>query len=337
MASFDDVVQARNKAYDDIWDIAQGALSTLKSSSFNYSYANMETLAGLRFDPGVPGEIKFLAGAVDPSSIIDKIDSYIQQLDKIQAPQFPNSTVFQMEDHQMWSDPFFDQIKSSLSSYISSMGIPDASYSNAIFNEEYERNLQTLNDMLDLADAKTGARGFSYPNDFGIALKIEAMSKYQFDKTQLSRTISKTIVEWARQNFQFATEKGIALEQASMDFTYKYCTAFVSIYKEMVHALLEKYKAQVEVVIAPIQALKEELSVAYEYSKINAEIGKTNETLKQSRSELQIREALGKYQSDSSLVTAEFSQQMEQIRSAAQHSAGLAQATTASVIGLSKA
>ena len=336
MGTLDTVVSARNSAYDKIWDIAQGALNDLAASSRNSSAPTYYGSAELHFDPGIPAQIKFLAGTVDPSSIITKIDGYIGNLSNIQPPVFPDAPSFTMEDHQLWNDTFADKIKTSLSDYVTSMGVPDVAYQNAIFNEEYERNLQTLNDLYDLADAKTGAKGFSYTNDYGNGLKIDAQVKYQFDKTQVSRNISKLITEWARQNYQHATQQGIELEKAHMDFTYKYCTAFVNIYKEMVQTLLERYKAQVELVLAPITALEKELSLSYEYSKINAEIDKTNETLKQSRSELQIKEALQKYGSDTQRIVSEFSGQLEQIRASAQHSAGLAQSTSSSVIGLVK-
>ncbi len=336
MATFDDVVTARNKAYDNIWSIAQGALTDLKASTWNTTSPALQEVSNLHFDSGLPTPITLKAGGTDLPSIISKIDTYINKLANVTVPTFPDAPNFKMEDHQIWNDPFADKIKQSLSDYVTSMGIPDKVYQDAIFNEDFERNLVILNDLYDLADAKTGAKGFTYTNDYGNSLKLDAQVKYQYDRTQLSRTISKTVTEWARQNFQFAIEKGIVLEQAHMDFTYKYCTAFVSIYKDMVTAVLERYKAQIAFITEPIDALVKEMAAVTDYVKTNAEIDKTNEVLKQSRSDVQIKEALQKYSSDVALLNTQFQQQMEQVRASAQHAAGLASASTASVIGFTK-
>ena len=335
MATFDDVYSARNKAYDDIWNIAQDALSTLSVAANNTASPAPFDNTTLKFDPSAPKPIDML-DTPNVAGILNNIDNYINKLSLITAPQFPDMPSFQMYDHQVWNDSFAEQIKSGLSNYMTTMGIPDVTYQNAIFNEDYDRNLHTLNDLFDLADAKTGARGFNYTNDYGNSLKIDAQVKYQYDRTQVSRNISKLVTEWARENYAMAIKEGIALETFHADFTYKYCTAFVSIYKDVVMALLQRFKAQVELVTAPIDALVKELSAVMEPAKLQFEVDKTNETLKQSRAEIQIKEALAKYDADAKTIVNEFQNQMQNIRDAANHASGLAQATTASVIGFTK-
>jgi hypothetical protein len=329
-----DITATVSEAYQDIYGIAKDAFSNLTLASGG-GYVNNEPApfdqSTLEFDPGQPNTIKFIS-PVQIDALLQKIDFYIGKLSLITAPTFPPAPNMTMQDHEVWVSTLTTKMKSNLSDYIDSMGIPDVTYQNSIFNEEYERNLQTLNDIYDLADAKTGARGFTYTNDFGTSLKIDAQQKYQFDRTQISRTISKTIVEWARQNYQFAIDKGLSYEQMEMDFTYKYCTAFVQIYRDLVMAALEVYKAQIEVLIAPVEALIKELDAAIKYTSILIDVEKTNESLKQHRSEIQISEALQKYGGDISSATSKLGQRLHSLEQVVAQSAGLAQANTQSVL-----
>jgi hypothetical protein len=333
MADITDAIAAN---YKEISTIAKSAFTDLKLASaggfVNASPAPLNKNT-LQFDPGLPVPI-ILNSPVDLAKIMTTIDSYIAKMGSIQTPVFPPAPNMTMQDHELWISTLATQMKSSLQQYITTMGIPDVTFQNAIFNEEYERNKQTLNDLYDLADAKTGARGFSYTNDFGNSLKLDAQQKYQFDKTQISRTISKTITEWARLNYQFAIEKGLAYETMEMDFTYKFSTAFVQIYKEMILAILETYKAQIEVLVAPIDALVKELNADIAFSQLSVEVGKTNEGLKQSRATIEISEALQKYGHDVQLANNELGIRMNALEQIVAQSAGLAQANTQSIIQL---
>jgi len=292
----------------------------------------------LEFDPGEPQEIILkLPFELDP--IFTQIDFYIGEIKKIQAPQIPTPAEFgvvPMADHRMWDSAFTTSIYTNLSAYISSMGIPDSVYQNAIFNANYDRDLATLSDLYMLADAKTGAKGFSYPNDYGTALKLDAQTKYQFDKAEISRNITKTVTEWARQNYQFAIEKGITIENAQMDFTYRYCTGFMQIYKDYVVSLLESFKAQVSVLTIPVDALIKEITATLDYAKVQADIDKTNISAIQERSKTQITEALQKYHGDIQMQTTQLSTRLQALANMAAHSAGIAQATTTTVIASSK-
>lgn len=333
-----DITDSVTAAYQEIYGIAHEAFSHLTSASaggYVDQVAPPFNQSTLKFDPGQPNLIT-ATSPIAIEAILRAIESYIARLSSINSPIFPSTPNITMQDHEVWVSTLTTQMKANLSAYITSMGIPDVTYQNAIFNEEFERNLQTLNDLYDLADAKVGARGFTYPNDFGNSLKLDAQQKYQFDRTQVSRTISKTIVEWARQNYQFAIEKGLSYEQIEMDFTYKYCTAFVQIYRDLVMAALEAYKAQIEVLIAPIDALVKELDAAIKYSQILIDIDKTNEQLKQSRSQIQIQEALQKYGDDISSATNKLGQRLHALEQVVAHSAGLAQANTQSILQVIK-
>ena len=338
MADFSSVYASQNQGYQTVWQAAQAALNNVNTSSL-WSAAPVTYTPTTVYDPGAitpqVNKVSF-QDILNTFGIIQSLNANIAQIQKITLPPLPDMPSFQMKNTVQWQDTFATQIQNSLSGYLTTMGIPDATYTNAIFKEDYDRNLQTLNDEFDLADAKTGARGFTYPNDYGNSLKIEAQAKYQFDKMQLSRTISKTIVEWARQNYQFAMQHGIQFEQAQMDFTYKYCTGLVQVYKDAVISILERSKAQIELALAPLEALIKSAGISLEYVKTQAEIDKANIALTQSRSELQIKEALQKYSADSTRVTTELGYQLEQVRAVAQQAATIANATSVSVVGYVK-
>jgi hypothetical protein len=332
MADFDSVFNAQNEARNEVWDKAFNAIDWLTSASgTDYSLGLLKDRE-LAYDPGQPEKI-LLDSPIDLVGLFQKIDEFIDGIKNIAPPVFPDAPNFFMLNHEVWEEQFMDDIKASLWAYIQSMGIPDASYQNAIFNEDYERNLLVLNDLYNLADAKTGARGFSYPNDWGGALKIDAQVKYQYDRTQLSRTIVKTVTEWARDNYQFSITQGIEHQKAHMDFTYKYCTAFLTIFKDLIIVILETYKSRLAAIALPVEILIKEVQLLLDYVKIETEVDKANETLKQSRSAVQISEALQKYSNDVQHLNVWLTQQYECFKAASSDASALAQSATNSVIG----
>lgn len=270
-------------------------------------------------------------------SIIAEIEALTTQISAVTFNPPTNVPNFQMEDHKIWKDALADQIETSISSYITTMGIPDKSYQDAIFNESFDRNLQSLNDLYNLADAKVGARGFTYTNDQGTILKLDAQQKYQFDRNQINRDITKLVTEWARQNYQFAIDKGIAFEQFHADFTVKYCTAFVDIYKSMIMVSIERFKAELGKYVEPIKALVEAAKLPVEVDKINADISKANAELNQQSNKIQIDEAVNVFQGGVNSSVATFTQQIKALEAVAAQTASFIQAASRTVIGIGKA
>jgi hypothetical protein len=333
MATVDEINSDVKSAYDLMKKEADTALTLLKTFS-SEQMPEVDYLEGrYLYHPNFYIPIQKITGADDVISEINKLIPRIAAVSYVPPNNIPN---FQMEDHKIWRDAFADKIESSLSSYLNSMGIPNASFQNAIFNESYDRNMQILNDNLDLADTKVGARGFTYPNDMVTSLKLDAQQKYTFDRTQVSRDITKLVTEWARQNYQFAIEKGIQFEQFHADFTYKYCTAFVSIYKDMVLASIERFKADLARYIEPIKALVEAAKLPVEVEKINADIGKANAELATADNKLQIDEAVAKFNTSLTQAVTTFSIQVKALESVAKETAQFIQSASRSVIGIKK-
>lgn len=269
-------------------------------------------------------------------SMIATVSALANKIGTVTYTPPPMITNFEMLDHKVWKDPLADQIEASISDYIISMGIPDKPYQDAIFNESYDRNLQVLNDLYELADAKVGARGFTYPNSMVTALKLDAQQKYQFDRNQISRDITKLVTEWARQNYQFAIEKGITFEQFHADFTYKYCTAFVEIYKSLVLASIERFKAEISKYTEPIRGLVEAAKLPLEAGKINADIQKANIDSHIESNKALIQQEVAQYATDMNNAVQQFSVRVNALDSVAKQTSAFAQASSRSVIGIQK-
>lgn len=318
-----DFASARDKAY-----AAVSSLNVLASSSAYGNYSAGELFAE---NSSIPIERITVAD--------DMIDTVLELADSLAGLTFnPPKAIddFHMLKTKVWSDSFANQIENSLSNYLSTLGVPAVEFQSAIFNESVERNLQTLNDLLDLAEAKTGARGFTYPNSMTTILKLDAQQKWQFDRNQINRDTTKLVTEWARQNYQFAIEKGITFEQFHADFTYKYCTAFVDIYKNLVMASIERFKAELSKAVEPIKAYLEAAKLPVEIAKANADIDKINAELRANDNTRKIDEAIKKFDINSRQYVQVFSEQIKALTAVASDTANLVQAASRSVIGIQK-
>ena len=309
-------------AFDSLRAQNSIAMSTLTSfAQWNDGNAVYPQSKGLLWEANTHYPVEPIIAADSIIDIIMGMVANINAVTYVPPVSLPN---FQMEDHKIWQDALADKIEAGLSDYIDTMGIPNAAYQNAIFNESYDRNLQVLNDLTELADAKTGARGFTYPNSMTTVLKLDAQQKYQFDRSQVGRDVTKLVTEWARHNYQFAIDKGISLEQFHADFTYKYCTAFVDIYKNLVLTSIERFKADLSKYVEPIRALVEAAKLPVEVAQINAGIGKENAVLGLEDNKQKIEEATKVFNTKMQGTMATFQNQIHALEAVATNTAGMA-------------
>jgi hypothetical protein len=328
-------------AYDALKAKADTAIGNLNNYA-QWNDAGVGYIAGASGTPPSNALLYADTGRL-PIETIKSADNMIAEVNRLidgiaQVHYVPIVAIpsFAMQDHKIWDDPFATKLEQAMSDYLDTMGIPDASFQNAIFNESIQRNQQTLNDLLELADAKVGARGFTNPNSMVTALRLDAQQKYQFDRNQINRDVTKLVTEWARQNYHMAIEKGITFEQFQADFTYKYCTAFVDIYKNMVLASVEQFKAELSQYIEPIRAYTEAAKLPVEVGKINADIGKANAELDIQQTKVQIEEATQTFQTRTQASIATFQTQVNALGAVARETAAFIQSASRSVIGIQK-
>lgn len=321
------------EAYNDLKDSADAALENLKNvatwntAGATYTGDNM-LWATTEY---IPVEAITIA-----DSMIATINTFANKISAIRYVPPTPITNFEMQKTYVWISELSDIIGTNISEYIGSMGIPAKEFQDSIFNEAYERNKQTLNDLYEMADAKTGAKGFTYPNSMTTSLKLDAQQKYQFDRNQISRDITKLVTEWARQNYQFAIEKGISFETFHSDFTYKYCTGFMDIYKSLVMTSVEVFKAEIAEYLEPIKALTEASKLPVDVAKINAEIEKENASLSIEEIKTRIQESTSVFATRTQASMTTFSKQIEALTAVARETAAFIQSASRSVIGIQK-
>lgn len=230
---------------------------------------------------------------------IPTVDDIIGKINDIQVgvlPDAPSSDAIEKYKKHIWEGPQLDAIQTLLTSYMQDMGMPPAAFKDALFDESKERKQRILSDRIDRVLARTSARGFRYAQGMTFAEIQEEENKYDDELQNLDREITKLLTEWARQNFQFAIQQGIAIEQAHMDFAYKYSSIFREVYTTQVNAVLDIYKAKVSLELAQLDAKVKAIMARADILKINAELEGTETKLKLMVDELQVKEAVARYQ-----------------------------------------
>ena len=326
-------------SYNEMRSKAFTAIDTLNS----YSQWNSSSILYDKNNPESPHKYLAKNNEVTPIDLIKNADSIletvIQLANDITNVQYnPPADIgpFEMLKSRVWEGEVSDQIQSNILSYIDSMGIPDKEFQDAIFNKEYDRKLQTLNDLFELADAKVGARGFTYNNSLSTALKLDAQQKYQFDKTEVGREILRIVTDWARQNYQFAIDKGISFEQWNSDFTYKYCTGFVEIYKNLLLTSVERLKADLAQYLEPIRALLEAAKLPIELGTANAQIAMQNAEMNYKDNLKEINEAIDVYKVRAQSSISDFQTQVNGLAEVAKQTSSFAQAVSRTQIDFKK-
>jgi hypothetical protein len=234
----------------------------------------------------------------------------------------------------VWADSTLGTLSTALMAYVNSMGIPDQTFQDAIFDADKERKTRALSDALDVIAAQTSGRGFKYANIQTNAATLELMEKYQYDLENQSREITKLVTEWARQNFQFGIQQGIAIENLQMDFAIKYADLIIRQYEALLRAVLEKYRAQVAAELEVLRSKLEAIKALIDAMKAQSEITVDEQRLRLEKANIQVTEALGRFRG----AIEDFGNNtMRQIQAAAHFAgtaAGIVQASTNSVLGV---
>lgn len=188
----------------------------------------------------------------------------------------------------VWEDAHLDALQETLLGYIESGGVGiDADLQTAIFEADKDRQDQTLRDSLDMAGARTGAKGFRYPTSMTKAVQSEILQKYQFDMRERSREITRLIAELAQKNVQFAIEANIKVESLHSDFAIQYAGLFQNI----TAALVDKYRAEVSAFIAEYDAKTKMVLAQVDISKASAEVELGEQTLLLKKWDTEVRNA----------------------------------------------
>ena len=113
--------------------------------------------------------------------------------------------------------------------------------SNAIFNTGYERNLQTLNDAMDLAGARAGAKGNRYTNSMLKAAQNQVLTTYQYGLDDLSRKIVEVMANFAQANLRDAINAGVRIDELQVQIF----TTSAGVLTRIQELILDEYKTNV--------------------------------------------------------------------------------------------
>lgn len=195
----------------------------------------------------------------------------IPTLEKLDVPATANLTIDMMEGYKnkVWKSPELEKLEALMMQYIDTGGTGiNAAVEAAIYERARERDLQALRDAMDLAGARTGARGARYPNSMTKAQQSEAISKYLEQKGDLNREIVKIMTDLAQKNTQFATSAALDIEKAYMDFS----RAFIGVILDINRGILENFRITQEARIAEFEGQLRGIMGTIEVQMKNAEL-----------------------------------------------------------------
>jgi DNA-binding ferritin-like protein len=137
----------------------------------------------------------------------------------------------------------FTWLETSVQNTISTGGANIVSgVQSAIFDSGLERSQQILQDSLDLAGARVGAKGFRYPNSMLKAAQQELVKNYQNNREDASRKIIETMANFAQQNILAAVSAGTRIDEAKVSVF----TQLKSALAEVQRLAQEQYKSDLQ-------------------------------------------------------------------------------------------
>jgi len=188
-----------------------------------------------------------------------------------------------------------------------STGIPD-DVQTAMFQKNYERDLQEFQDEQDRIAASWGAGGFPMPNGGLMAAKDRASLEFTNKRLDVSRDIMIKAWETALNNMHFLIGQGVAIEglmikwagdtaqrifeasKAVIDSQIKSYEARVKGFSEKARIIIEKCKAKIEYNLGIIRMY--EASVNAFASKMNAEAQRINAVARGYEAETEVFNAI---------------------------------------------
>ncbi|WP_243689463.1 hypothetical protein [Geotalea toluenoxydans] len=153
--------------------------------------------------------------------------------------------------------------------YIETGGVGiEQAVQDAIFNQGRERDLQTLRDAMDMAGARTGAKGCRYPTSMTKALQREAITTYQNAKADLNREIVRIMADLAQKNVQASIQAGISIEQLHADFAIK----FSALHLDNARLIIEKFRTEQDAYVSEFEGTLKGIMANMEVQNVNGNL-----------------------------------------------------------------
>lgn len=319
--------EVKEKAFAAMALLQDQAASMVEAATYDDHWSNSIDVP----DVAIPTKLD-----INSLPTISEIMGSIGNITADPFPVAPTSDELQKYKKHVWESSQLDSIQAAVMDYISSMGMPDTIYQNAIFDAGKERLNRTLADQIDLIAAKTSADGFKYANGQTNALIEKLITDNQDAKIDQSRKIEELMTNWAKDNLQFAIQQGTAIEAAHMDFTYKYSSIFRELYMTLITSVLEKYRTQVQMAMSQLDAKIKAVISRADLLKTNAAIVSDDNRAKLERARIEIDQAVAIFRETNQFIINQSQHQITAAQSLASTSGSLVQGVTSSVIGVMK-
>lgn len=244
-----------------LFDSLYGNIGTLRSS-LQDSITELATFAGSPqtwFDfsgmaspelAEIGGLSEFLAPVLAPQNLTLTAPTARTRMDFTTALPQIQKPVLGVSDSAQVDTAAFDVLQGQLDALIQSGGAGiSPEVQAAIFATGSERNLQILQDGLDLAGARTGAKGFRYPNSMTKAAEQEVIRNFVNQREDLNREIIKTMGAIAQQVMTEALRAKVSVASALADVSVKNLTYLL----EAKRAVLEEFRVSQEANLAEFE------------------------------------------------------------------------------------
>lgn len=179
----------------------------------------------------------------------------------------------------LYDSGFFKFILPVIQDQISNGGVAiSQAVQDALFDNMRERDLRTMNDALDAAEANIGRRGFPLPSSLSQAARNTVIGTYQETRDNRNREVTALLAERAQEGMLALIDKGTTIEKAQMDFAAGFARVFIDIGNQIV----QKFRAEQEAYIAQFDGQVRTIMSRLQIEEMNERIllGRNDQTIK---------------------------------------------------------
>lgn len=195
------------------------------------------------------------------------------------APQFQAPTMDAPGAEFVFDESLINEVEAQFSAIIQSGGSNiSTAIQQAVFDQGYERNRQILSDALDLAGARTGAKGCRYPNSMTKAMQQQILTEYAWQRNDMSRQITKAFADLLQANLQTAMSAGLNMAAVKADLegkiktlSYEAQRLALERYKTQIESNYNVWKGQLEAILANFQVEKTNYELTLDYQAAQRE------------------------------------------------------------------
>ena len=232
-------------------------------------------------------------------SLTDPNKNPYAPLSKEALPQYAAATYDSALQAQMLGElnaltpTLFDWLEQAIKDIVESGGQNvSTEVQDAVFYSGRERSKQVLQDALDLAGARVGAKGFRYPNSMLKAAQQELIKSWQNNYEDYSRKVVETMANFAQRNIEMAIGNGVRIDEARVSVF----TALTRAKSEIYQLCIDKYKSELSANLQAFDAAVKVLMTDLEVQKMDREEMRAFISMQREQLELKSRVAVSEFE-----------------------------------------